>query len=470
MKTYFIFLCLLAGGGLASATTQTKSSPDKPPRLYVESYTQTEDWPYSYRFDTYDNNGNDYEWDERHITKAHIDYHWNDGVGGGGSMSQAYNWTGSYYGTGYSGNYVTWSKQSWPTSSWPNLAFGTQTVSPDELDWPDYDPNIAPPGIISEHCNFNYPFKTAYQFYEDEVYGLLFPHDIETDWWDGKYVRTADVVWKLQTGGKALSQRQNLWCVSASATQLTPYNESQWQLILGYSMTGVPNQNIIIDGKHLNEHGKMWRLYADGDTRDLTPHVPGVDYYTFNLPMPTEYLSQFEVFVRQPDSLNGHDYNNPENPYPFGPYVPVPGYICGSCWGHAWWGMWCDASVDQIIEANNQLHFMTNSTPLQWLGRQVGFGPENSAHGKLINPDGGAHNRYQNYEIGFPELIAGLNFTESTSNSPPKWVGVGIYPIHPYTCASCAIDAAGSVGITLPMTKYPEELGNELPPNNPPDH
>jgi len=111
---------------------------------------------------------------------------------------------------------------------------------------------------------------------------------------------------------------------------------------------------------------------------------------------------------------------------------------------------------------------LENTVPLQWLGHQVGFGPgpAGSGHGTFINPDVGPHNRYHNYEIGFLELIAGLNFTQSTSDNPPNWTAE--FP--GYTCSSRTIDAAKSVGITLPMTKFPNELGNKIPPNNPPDH
>ena len=97
-----------------------------------------------------------------------------------------------------------------------------------------------------------------------------------------RYLRNADVLYILQTGGKGVPHRQNLWCLSASATQLTPMAEDA-NTVTFWSQPITNLQSIIIDGMNLGCDGKRWRTYADNDTRDVTVHVPGVDYFTFGV-------------------------------------------------------------------------------------------------------------------------------------------------------------------------------------------
>jgi len=45
----------------------------------------------------------------------------------------------------------------------------------------------------------------------------------------------------------------------------------------------IPMQDITIDRLPLGSDGNQWRLYADNDTRDVTPRVKNKDFYTFSV-------------------------------------------------------------------------------------------------------------------------------------------------------------------------------------------
>jgi hypothetical protein len=279
----------------ANAANSTTNNADKPPRLYVKHYGQNVDRPYSWRFDTYDEYGSDFEWTEWHNTSVHLDYHWDDGVGGSGSQNAIWNSSGFYDGTYGSGGSNWWSNQSWPASSWPDLINGTQTAGGD-YNWEDFDTNCGTPSIIFEHCAINQQFKTKYQFYEDEVDGPEFPHYLEKDWWDGSYARNADVEIRFDTGGMAVSKKKHLFQFSSSATQYIPTNQSPWALSLGYVATNVPMTNITILNKALDIYGNVYLALPDNDVGlVVTPQVKGVDYYTFTEPSPARSCAPVKV-------------------------------------------------------------------------------------------------------------------------------------------------------------------------------
>jgi len=82
---------------------------------------------------------------------------------------------------------------------------------------------------------------------------------------------------KLLTGGKALSQRLNLFqltCVVGALDPLPAY--------LNFSSPhDVPPQNIELLGKHLGSDGNLWVTLPDNAERDITPYIPGENYYSF---------------------------------------------------------------------------------------------------------------------------------------------------------------------------------------------
>ena len=273
MKTLLFLLSSVMVCAVADAETKPITpTQDKPTRFYVESYKLTTfDEPWSLWYDDYDQFGD--KVDSGTLQDApHIDYHWNDGTNGGGSQSYQASWS-DYRGSGS----IQWtSQQTWPASFWPDLVYGTQMGSGDLPE--DFDTIIYPPDIIWEHCGINFPFGNNWN---DVVY---WDGTREIGGYSGNYTRTADAVLKLQTGGKAKSGRQSLWRISATATILTPYNAGVSEPLIGFSSEPIADStSIIVDGENLGSDGNLWRVYADGDTRTLTPYLPGVDYYTFDV-------------------------------------------------------------------------------------------------------------------------------------------------------------------------------------------
>ena len=278
-----------SGGGPVSydnlGNPQSPAAPgaeiqlNKPVRLYVQNYQQTFGISDNCSYVDFATPGVLLD-DLVSTDRYNNNHHWTEGSGGSGSMSD----TGTCTGTDIGGPvyaFNSWtSQQTWPASSWPSLVAGTQTASGD-YDWPIFEPNISPPLIYLEHCKIDFPINSSWTDLYDALSGTF-----ETGNEAYRYTRTADVVYKLQTGGKGVPWRKNLWGITASATEWIPNGEGQ-DSVTFYPQPINP-QSIIIDGMSLGSDGQMWRLYADGDTRDVTVKVPGVDYYTFNL-VPQKY-------------------------------------------------------------------------------------------------------------------------------------------------------------------------------------
>ena len=324
---------------------------------------------------------------------------------------------------------------SWPPSSWPNLVAGTQTAAGD-YDPLTFDTNIPPPAVALEHCAISFPYDGSWTNSNNTYAGIF-----ENGGYKGCYVRNADVAYKLQTGGKAVPRRNNLWCISASATQWTPINEgagSEPNVV--FLSQPIDPQSIIIDGKSLNSHGKMWRLYADGDTQDVTVHVPNVDYFTFSL-VPQKYLSYFDLYVQQANP--GYSF------YPTGEYDV----------GHAFWQF--------RTEAPNEAFKYISASLTNFLGKSWGFYPTNDPPPSLWNlltvpgfvedDSSHSHNIRRTFYIGFPDLLNGLDFTRGIYTAPPDWSATG------FNCVSAARDAGYFGGVhALPWDMTPQNFGVTL--------
>ena len=118
--------------------------------------------------------------------------------------------------------------------------------------------------------------------------GFFPPYDLEDTYqkikWQESGNRNAQTTIKLQTGGKALSTRKNLFCLTGSATQLVPVKDPLYHpRSTPVPQIPVPAQSITVDGMALGSDGNLWRLYADNDIRDVTPRVNNMDYYWFTL-------------------------------------------------------------------------------------------------------------------------------------------------------------------------------------------
>ena len=98
-------------------------------------------------------------------------------------------------------------------------------------------------------------------------------------------VRRAQAVIKLQTGGKARPQRQNLIAFHGTATRIFPIKDPP---TLGPGTIPEPDgtvapQNISVYGKTLGSDGNLYLALPDNDEVTVTPMVASADYYTFTL-------------------------------------------------------------------------------------------------------------------------------------------------------------------------------------------
>jgi hypothetical protein len=281
-----------SGNGVNPQTANavnTGTNSDKPVRLYVQESNMGVG--YYYRMDT---TGVDFPFQSKQIYYTSYGHHWEDGVGGIGKFTG--DSTGSCSPSEDGWPYHDWANQpfQWPKSSWPDLVDGTYTLTGTnwmafgELGYETngvwrrpiaYD-NVVDSLIAGEHCNFNLSWDTQY-----EGCGIV-------EHTHYNYRRSADTTWHLQTGGKAIPKKMNLWQLTASASAVAvqvalnpPQINCAAELVRDGWATSTPitNQDITIDGQPLGSDGKQWRLYADNTTNDVTPRVKNKDFYTFNV-------------------------------------------------------------------------------------------------------------------------------------------------------------------------------------------
>jgi hypothetical protein len=123
----------------------------------------------------------------------------------------------------------------------------------------------------------------------------------------------------------------------------------------------------------------------------------------------------------------------------------------GGDWGYSWWRLSSDASRNQI----NKISYNISS---QFLGDSVGFYPVANVdwhhyrdYGCLHDPDGQMVHAHHKYEIGFEDLINGLNHTQNVHDNPPE------YDIYIDNCTDEAIAAGKAAGVTLPNAGHPSK-------------
>ena len=139
---------------------------------------------------------------------------------------------------------------SWPGTHWPEpLPNGNSAT------------NMGVPPSLSywqEHCDVQTSIHQAF-------------------WTASTERRTADAEMKLATGGPAGSRQQNLWVLSATATDVK---------------TGlpVPPEQISIGSYgNLETNGNLYVILPDNDPTVVTPKVAGTSYYKFSAPAATKY-------------------------------------------------------------------------------------------------------------------------------------------------------------------------------------
>ena len=415
------------------------------------------------------NNGTSWDWDGgsgESDSETHSSHWWMPGWGGAGgesshsdgktyqdgslSGSSVYNMIGSYdldgYGNGWEtgtiGNSSSFSQAVWRGPTWQA-----------GLVW----------WVGNEHCEVVDTKNTSWQeggASGDPIFGGGTSHD--------SYERSAQTTYHVQTGGRAIPGRQNLWRFSAGASWIKDKHATP-------PFWSTPNQaidptQVWIRGQHLDTNGNTYIVLPDGQDLDVTPQVPGLVFYTFGVGG-QKYLSHFEVFVRQPYPRFPDDYND------YGPDGPPFGYpvykFGGLAAGHAWWKLYCSAPIDGINK-------FTSTNCSQWLNKEVGYGPVNSSFdcwACLINAtavkvgpgflstNNGSADVHRTYAIGFQTkgLIDGLGHTENVHQSPGEWDSLW------HNCVHEAVVIGKTTGIQLPYNlndSTPDEFGRHLPPDD----
>jgi hypothetical protein len=252
MKIFFTLLCLLISSVWANATVQNAADQDKPPRLYIKSYTEARTA-----------SGVEYF----HPEVMNENTSWHDDMAG----FYKYSWLTS--------DNDVFVNMNWPTSSWPDIS-ATETYESTE-DGTIISTNVTP-NIEQEHCVAN--FTVQHVFFGDVQQLALW--------------RTADTAMKIQTGGKSISMVRNLFGITATATQnLNPTNYFADvdfdEITVENVIASVPSQNISIGSYgNLSTNGAKYVVLADNSDVDVTPYAAGVNCYSF-----TESQQKYKLHI-----------------------------------------------------------------------------------------------------------------------------------------------------------------------------
>jgi hypothetical protein len=435
MKIFFLSIGLMLATATAFATVQSKASPDKPWRIYVKKDTQNFHYngngiAYDY-YTGLDHNGG-------HIlvgtASGAQDYNhiWRDGVGGGGSWATDHTDSTVSDDPLYTGSdhYHVDGQFSWASTKWPTFTNCTETLTGDTwlLGWADIDVGLDPwqsdqvPLIQNEHCQIVdtksvWTGTNNYSHYD--------------------FNRTADTVWHVQTGGKAVPGLLNLWQFSGSVfVHTNKFAVPPFQGLSSYEITNKPD--IVIGSMgNLLINGVRYNLLPNDADFNITPKVSGKDFYTFNV-SGNKYLSYFDLYVEQASPG-----------YSFLPYGP--NYV-----GHASYSLSTEAPSDALQYISTNLTAYLNTT---W-----GFFP--GTNGSICSNDpgqlesGGANNGaniHRRFYIGFSGLLNGLSVTRGMQLASPAYCVTG------FNCVSAARYAGYVSGVhVLPWDQSPQNFGVTL--------
>lgn len=493
MKIQFTVLCLFTACGMVRAAVQATLDQDKPARIYLKTYTEKRVASFvgfNNAVDSYSVPGYGTGYHNYSFTAAvNESINYTDGVPGSASCRlnetlMEIQFMPGWEEAGYPTYLESWNMGGQRTmvmtnaagtdpSSVPTTEVYTSTGWYDAV-WTTGRTNPAganitnvicgTPGmpVFNEHCDVTCPFRdhSAQGTRTEGEYTHTF-HYTET------YARTAQAVWKLQTGGRSRSKLRHLFALYAGAmewvptpTNFDPLYYSRWYVwyktedpwssyelstiysefedpfyssLEGspYSWAEVPSQNIAIGSYgNLGTNGILYKILPDNSDVDVTPYIPGSDFYGFFVNF-DKYLSYFTLYVQQ--ARPGYSF------WPTGPYDV----------GHAFWSLSTEAPQDALQYISPQL---TN-----FLGHAWGFYPVNGLFtepGNLGNDDDHSKNIERKFCIGFPDLVNGLEFTRNTSNAPP------VYCLSSFNCVGAARGAAFYSGIhCLPWDESPQNFG-----------
>lgn len=448
-KLFIALLCLLAQDAWVGATTQTSYNQDKPPSVYVESYTLSDSGSCILYLAPGEDGKNTVTFNGSVPTC---------GEGGAGTAS----WVSHYESTGTfiqsdgtavpyddTGDFnIGW---SWPISaSWPiasaagsesyNITYSPPTV-PNESGSFNY--NGQSPPIYWEHCDIN----TSSNFY------------VGVDRIETHERRTAQAILKLRTGGKGTSKLRNLFELSGDVWEVIPNNPYDVYIGMNWNFGYSGGSDYLFERNdggtqdftteasfggvgnldYNGWYGTLYKVLPDNTEVDVTPNVPGANYYSFYLSA-EKYNSYLDINVQQAFPGFSLLFANP---------------IGGNDVGHAFWQFRTDAPEDALQ------YVSTNLTV--FLGHPWGFYPTEGLSGLFTDPgylqDDGSHsyNIKRTFYIGFPDLIQGLEYTKQLSNAPP------VYTLSGFNCVSAARDAGSAANVHgLPWDMSPQNFGVSL--------
>jgi hypothetical protein len=227
MMKIFAFICLLVSGALAGASVQTTANQDKPPRLYIKTYTEAASGKYQgFINELYLDAPIYYNSIYSRTIGESINY--NDNSASSASCQQNTQWTeddSDPYDPPYTHTLLIYTENvntsiSNVPGTGPDSVPITETYTMSSLynftwdigqtNYPGEQGTNTTTGfgmtVISEHCDMSVPFiDYSSHGYEVQQYCTDICSYQET------YRRTAQVQWKLQTGGKATSKLRNLF-------------------------------------------------------------------------------------------------------------------------------------------------------------------------------------------------------------------------------------------------------------------
>lgn len=200
---------------------------------------------------------------------SHEDYHWLHNIGGRGSrqllqISDDWNSSGWLWGsTNRTSAFLVWA---------PNLS-GTEIDV--NNDGSSVTNSIILPYLTSEYCLVNDPRSTV------GTPQCLGQDYWVTNWYTDQYLRYSQVKCRLETGGQPGSRSRSLWQFNVTATAIL--DKRAQRPFSDVTSQPIAPQNITILGHTLNPDGSLWVSLPDGTNFDITPVIPGVDFYTFDI-------------------------------------------------------------------------------------------------------------------------------------------------------------------------------------------
>lgn len=280
-------LPICVGGGLVQVTgvpdgsgqnLNSQFAVPSPQGVFISAYHDHNKRDYNVQ----DGNGG---W---HVNTLLDNMDWQDGQGGTGSRDHLIDGDGNnYWDWNYAWDWWDWwwgwdwaypyydDEVNWPLNNWPQALPNGKGTAFVGVIYQDGQPQmdtigleLGQPDLVQEHCD-------TIQALNGNV---------------SKDRRTADTEVKLATGGPLGSTQQNLWIISATATDVTT----------GRAI--LPNRISIGCFGNLDTNGELYVILPDNDPDTITPNVGGNNNYRFTVTA-TKLSSKVVYYSIAPDSV-----------------------------------------------------------------------------------------------------------------------------------------------------------------------